>query len=247
MLSRLRGFLPQASSLLIGTLLAVLAVFVLAWVTFVIVRSGEDQGGQVTDQEMVAQSQGNDSGADTPAPEAENRNVDSYAAYEAKDPFRQIVEPADTDTGEDTGSNTGDNTGDGGTGNGDTSSGGSFDDSDNGSNGGNGLGGSGSGSNDGSDSENTTGNGAGGGGLSGGGGSRGSQVADRDRDGVSNRREQQLGLSPTKPDTDSDGIRDGADDSNGDGRPDRDIGARGGSGGNDGLFDSGGSLLPSGK
>lgn len=257
MLGRFREFLPQANSVLLGILLAVLAVLVLAWVTFGLVRSGDDQGGPVADQEMVAQAQ--DSGADSPAPEAENRNVDSYAAYEAKDPFRQIVEPAEANTGEDIGSSgTGDDTSDGDTSGGGTSSGGSSDDSGDGSNGesdtsdttDNGPASSSSGG-----TGSALDNGTSGGSASTADGSQRGQALDSDGDKVSNKREKQLGLNPTNLDTDGDGIQDGADDSNGDGRPDRDIGRRGGesgggnggSGGNGDLFDSGGSLLPSGK
>lgn len=249
MLDRSRDSLPRANSVLIGILLAVLAVLLLAWVTFGLVRSGDDQSGQVADQKIVAQSQ--DGGADTPAPEAENRNVDSYAAYEAKDPFRQIVEPAEANTGEDIGSSgTGDDTSGGGTSSGGSPSPGrtgsesSSDDGDNGP-ASSSSGGTGSASD----------NGTSGGSASIADGSQRGQSLDSDGDKVSNKREKQLGLSQTNPDTDGDGIQDGADDSNGDGRPDRDIGGRSGgsggrnsgSGGNNGLFDSGGSLLPSGK
>lgn len=232
--SRLRELLPQSSSALIGILLAVLAVLVLAWVTFGLVRSGDEQGGQAADQEIVAQSQ--DSSADTPAPEAENRNVDSYAAYEAKDPFQPVVELADADTGDDIGG--GDTGGDtsGGTSDGDDGSG---IDSDSGLDNGNG-----------DDTGDTGGVGTGGGSTTDGGasGGRGQGGQDSDKDGLNDRRESRLGQDPANPDTDGDGIQDGADDSNGDGRPDGRVGGRGGgAGGNNDLFDSGGSLLPSGK
>lgn len=230
MLSRLRESLLQGNRVL-PVVLAVLAVLILVWVIFGIVLGGDDQG-QVADQEIVAQSQEGDAdGAEPAAPEVENRNVDSYAAYEAKDPFRQLVESADADTGSTT---------DGGTtGGSDGGPGGS----DNGIGGGGDSGGS------------TGGGGRAGGSTSGDGGGQRGQGMDSDDDKVSDNREEQLGLDPTNPDTDGDGIRDGADDSNGDGRPDRDIGRRGagsggrngGSGGNDGLFDSGGSIFRSGE
>ena len=234
MLSRLRESLSQANKALLAVL-AVLVVLVFAWVVFGLIAGGDsgrgNQGEQVANQEVVAQAQ--DDGTGSPAPEAENRNADSYAAYEAKDPFRQIVKPADSGNGDNaSGSDTED-----GTGSGDSTS-------------------EDSGTDSGDSSSNGSGNGSGTGGeTTSGGGSQGGQSNDSDRDKVSNNREKQLGLDPTNPDTDGDSIRDGADDSNGDGRPDRDIGGRGGSpggrgggtGGNDGLFDSGGSLLPSGK
>ena len=237
MLSRLRESLLQNNRVL-PVVLAALAVLALAWVIFGLVLGGKDQGGQVADQDIVAQAQ--DEGADSPAPEVENRNVDSYAAYEAKDPFRQIVEPADSGAGGGTGGGTdGSSTVDGG---------GSGTDSDNGSD---------SGSNDTSDDTGDTVNGGTrGGDTSIAGGGRRDQGLDSDNDGLNDRRENRLGQDPSNPDTDGDGIQDGADDSNGDGRPDGRVGGRGGgnggsnggsTGGNDDLFDSGGSLLPGGK
>ncbi len=238
--------------------LAILAVLIFAWVIFGLVFGGEDQE-PVADQEIVAQSQ--DDGTEPAAPEVENRNVDSYAAYEAKDPFRELVEPADAGTGTVTGGNTavGDDTtaggdddiggDDGGTGDGTADNG---DASVN-----NGPGGSAAGNGDG-----TGRNRAAGGRTSGaspgspGGGRQRGQGLDSDGDRVTDRRENLLGLDPTNPDTDGDGVPDGANDSNGDGVPDGDTGRRGssggggrngGSGGNDGLFDSGGSLIGGGK
>ncbi len=222
---RLRESLLQGNRVL-PVVLAILAVLILAWVVFGLVPGGQDQG-QVSDQEIVPQSQGN--GTDPAAPQVENRNVDSYAAYTAKDPFRPLIESA--------GANATAPAAGGG------ASGGTTSEPAQGQNGGN--------------EANTfgetivEGGGTAEGRTSGGGEQRG-QGVDSDGDKVSDGREAQLGLDPTNPDTDGDGIRDGADDSNGDGRPDRDIGRRGGgsdgrNGSNGGLFDSGGSLLPSGK
>lgn len=238
MLSRLRESLLQSSRVLLGVL-AVLLVGVLAWVIFGLVLGGEDPNEQAAEQEIVAQAQDDGAdGAEPAAPEVENRNVDSYAAYEAKDPFRQLVEPADADTGGDTtGGDAAADEGGGGTGGGDIGGGGE--------------------SGGGDDGSAVDDRGAGGSTSGGGGGQRG-QGMDSDNDGVSDRRENQLGLDPMNPDTDGDGTPDGADDSNGDGRPDRDTGRRGGngggsggrnggSGGNGGLFDSGGGFFRGGE
>jgi hypothetical protein len=73
--------------------LALLALVVFAWVvagTFV----GGPDGERVSNRANIAQSQ-NVPGADPIAPEAENRDVDSYAAYRNKDPFRQLLAPAE--------------------------------------------------------------------------------------------------------------------------------------------------------
>ncbi len=85
-------------------ILALLALVVFAWVvagTFV----GGPDGERVSTQTNVAQSQ-NVPGEDPPAPEAENRDVDSYAAYRNKDPFRQLLAPAGGTSGQPTGETT---------------------------------------------------------------------------------------------------------------------------------------------
>ena len=97
MLSRLRESLLQDNRV-VPVVLAILAVLILAWVIFGLVLGSENQS-QVANQETVAQSQGStaDSASQaSAAPQAENRNVDSYAAYTAKDPFRQLAKPADS-------------------------------------------------------------------------------------------------------------------------------------------------------
>jgi hypothetical protein len=83
--------------------LAVLALFIIAWVL-----AGAFMGGE-PDQETVAhkadlaqsdlaQSDGGNSGSD-PARGVENRDVNSYAAYRSKDPFRELLAPEETTTG----------------------------------------------------------------------------------------------------------------------------------------------------
>jgi hypothetical protein len=78
----------------IPLVLALLALFVLAWMVAGIFLSGSDEEPPANRAD-VAQSQNsvakNEPLAPEPlAPEVENRNVDSYAAYQSKDPFRQI-------------------------------------------------------------------------------------------------------------------------------------------------------------
>lgn len=78
--------------------LAVLALLIFSWViagAFI----GEPEKERVANQANVVaqgpeeeQAQSGDSG--TPAPEAQVRDADSYAAYESKDPFRQLLTPA---------------------------------------------------------------------------------------------------------------------------------------------------------
>lgn len=74
--------------------LAVLALFVVAWIL-----AGAFMGA--TDQKPVAHkadlAQSNDApGPEPAAPGVENRDVDSYAAYRSKDPFRELLAPEGT-------------------------------------------------------------------------------------------------------------------------------------------------------
>ena len=105
----------------IPPVLAVLALLIFSWIVagaFI----GTPEKEPVSNQAVVAQSD-DESGTGTPAPETENRDVDSYAAYRSKAPFRQLLPPASsgTDTGaatvpDDTGTGIGTDTGIGGTG-----------------------------------------------------------------------------------------------------------------------------------
>lgn len=155
--------------------LALLALVVFAWVVAGVFFGGSD-GERVSNQANVAQSQ-NVPGEDPVAPEAENRDVDSYAAYRNKDPFRQLLAPAEGTSAQPSGESTQPP---------DEDTGGTSD-----------AGGSGS----------TTGGGA-------------SRAQDTDNDGLTDRREAALAQDPQNPDTDGDGIPDGADDADGDGQPD---------------------------
>lgn len=152
---RLRESLAGSNRILL-VVLAVLALLLLVYLLFGVVLRGadedpttanqptvaEEQGG-VT-QESTAEESGNSDPSDPLAPDVENRDVDAYAAYESKDPFRQLLGSADSDTGGGTsetttggdtggGTTTGDGGANGGGGNGGSGNGG-------GGNGGNGAG-----------------------------------------------------------------------------------------------------------
>jgi hypothetical protein len=173
----------------IPPVLALLALLVFAWIVAGIFVGGPDEDRQTSKQASFAQSE-DVPGSEPLAPEVENRNVESYAAYQSKDPFRQLLKPA----GETTAATTTPET----------------------------------------TTEDTTGGtttGPGGGGL------------DTDGDGLSDRRESELGLDPLNPDTDADGTLDGDEDSGGARGGGRDDTGGGGAGRDDGgLFDSGGDL-----
>ncbi len=187
MLHRLRGFAQGfvdtflRDNKVLPLVLALLALVVFAWVVAGAFVGGSD-GESVSNQANVAQSQ-NVPVADPVAPEAENRDVESYAAYRSKDPFRQLLAPAEDTSAQPAGDTTEPPSEDTG----------------------------GSADTDGSGS--TTG-----------GGPRPSDGAgraqDTDNDGLTDTRESALAQDPNNPDTDGDGIPDGADDADGDGQPD---------------------------
>ena len=80
--------------------LALLALLLFAWVAAGLFMGGpEDEGASSGNAELV-QSRDPNAGAD--APEVEDRDTDSYAAYRNKDPFRQLLAPASEPTGEST-------------------------------------------------------------------------------------------------------------------------------------------------
>lgn len=80
----------------IPVVLALLALLVFAWIMAGAFLGGPDEE-QVSNRAEVAQTR-DPAFADPPAPEVENRDADSYAAYQFKDPFRQLVAPAETTT-----------------------------------------------------------------------------------------------------------------------------------------------------
>ena len=84
-------------------LLALLALAVFAWVVAgLFVGAPEEE--PASNRSDLVQAEDPAEPADPPAPELENRDADSYAAYESKDPFRQLFSPAgENATGETTG------------------------------------------------------------------------------------------------------------------------------------------------
>ena len=70
--------------------LALLALFVFAWVLAGVFVGRTDQQKPVAHRSEIAQAVGA-GGSDPAAPQVDNPNVDSYAAYRSKDPFRQIM------------------------------------------------------------------------------------------------------------------------------------------------------------
>jgi hypothetical protein len=72
--------------------LALLALFVVAWI---LAGTYIDATGQEPVAHRADLAQSNGAPGLQPSPEIENRDVDSYAAYRSKDPFRQLLAPAE--------------------------------------------------------------------------------------------------------------------------------------------------------
>jgi len=103
-----RGFVDTflRDNRLLPPVLALLALFVFAWVLAGVFVGGTDEQRPVANRSEIAQA--DDPGATDPAaPEVDNPNVDSYAAYRSKDPFRRLfvfarTTPEETTTGGET-------------------------------------------------------------------------------------------------------------------------------------------------
>ena len=80
---------------LLPPVLALLGLFVFAWVLAGVFFGGTDEQKPVAHRSEIAQADGA-GGSDPAAPEVDNPNVDSYAAYRSKDPFRQIISEVTT-------------------------------------------------------------------------------------------------------------------------------------------------------
>ena len=80
--------------------LALLALLLFAWVAAGLFMGGPENEGASSNNAELVQSRDPNAGAD--APEVEDRDTDSYAAYRNKDPFRQLLAPASESTGQST-------------------------------------------------------------------------------------------------------------------------------------------------
>ena len=80
---------------LLPPILALLALFVFAWVLAGVLIGRTDDQKPVAHRSEIAQT--NSARSSNPAaPKIDNPNVDSYAAYRSKDPFRQVIAAAAT-------------------------------------------------------------------------------------------------------------------------------------------------------
>jgi hypothetical protein len=76
---------------LLPPVLALLALFVFAWVLAGAFIGGTKDQNPVAHRSEFAQADGAAAGSDPAAPEVDNPNADSYAAYRSKDPFREVI------------------------------------------------------------------------------------------------------------------------------------------------------------
>jgi thrombospondin type 3 repeat protein len=75
--------------------LAVLGLFLIAWV---LAGAFMGETGQKTVAHKSGLAQSDNPGASPATPGVQNRDVNSYAAYRSKDPFREILAPEETTT-----------------------------------------------------------------------------------------------------------------------------------------------------
>jgi hypothetical protein len=80
---------------LLPPVLALLALFVFAWVLAGVFLGGTNDQKPVAHRSEIAQAE-NTGGSNPAIPKVDNPNVDSYAAYRSKDPFREIIAAATT-------------------------------------------------------------------------------------------------------------------------------------------------------
>jgi hypothetical protein len=193
--------------------LALLALLLFAWVAAGLFMGGsEDEGVSSGRAELVQSRDPAADGAD--APEVEDRDADSYAAYRSKDPFRQLLAPAEAAPAEGTsGSAPGEGT---------TPPGSAPPEDTTGGGGGQGTGGGGGGSSKDSDGDGLTNRDE---------GRLGQDSRNPDTDGD--------GIPDGQDDADGDGLPDGQQGGGAGG-----AGSGGGGSGSDDLFDSGGTLPP---
>jgi hypothetical protein len=75
-----------------------LALLIFAWLIAGAIIGGPGEEERASNQASFAQGEDSESGgSETPAPGVENRDTDSFSAFESKDPFRSIIPKAGED------------------------------------------------------------------------------------------------------------------------------------------------------
>ena len=83
----------------VPAVLGFLSLLIFAWlIAGAIIGGPDEEEQQAANQSSLAQGQDSESGPqETPAPGIENRDSDSYSAFESKDPFRSLIPKAGDD------------------------------------------------------------------------------------------------------------------------------------------------------
>ncbi len=83
----------------VPAVLGFLSLLIFAWlIAGAIIGGPDEEEQQAANQSSLAQGEDSESGLqETPAPGAENRDSDSYSAFESKDPFRSLIPKAGED------------------------------------------------------------------------------------------------------------------------------------------------------
>jgi uncharacterized low-complexity protein len=83
----------------VPAVLGFLSLLIFAWlIAGAIIGGPGEEEQQAANQSSLAQGQDSESGPqETPAPGVENRDSDSYSAFESKDPFRSLIPKAGDD------------------------------------------------------------------------------------------------------------------------------------------------------
>jgi hypothetical protein len=84
---------------LLPPILALLALFVFAWVLAGVFMGRTGDQKPVAQRADIAQANGDAARSEPAAPEVVNPNIDSYAAYRSKDPFREVLADVTTPEG----------------------------------------------------------------------------------------------------------------------------------------------------
>jgi hypothetical protein len=77
---------------MVPAVLGFLALLIFAWLVASALIGGPGEEERASNQASLAQEEDSESGrSETPAPGVENRDIDSYSAFESKDPFRNVI------------------------------------------------------------------------------------------------------------------------------------------------------------
>jgi hypothetical protein len=110
----------------VPAVLGFLALLIFAWLIADAIIGGSGEEERASNQASFAQGEDSASGSSkTPAPGVENRDTDSFSAFESKDPFRSIIPKAGEDNNQATPSQGGGNQGGSSSSSGSSKSGGS--------------------------------------------------------------------------------------------------------------------------